>query len=80
MVMGTAIHPGRLRLEMSRRGWAAVDLARESNLSQTTVSTALAGRPISQRSVMLIAGALTRVPAVAAIDALILADRGLDLG
>lgn len=78
--MGTAIHPGRLRLEMSRRGWAAVDLARESNLSQTTVSTALAGRPISQRSVMLIAGALTRVPAVAAIDALILADRGLDLG
>lgn len=32
-----------------------------------------------QRSVMLIAVALTRVPAIPAIDALILADRSLDL-
>jgi lambda repressor-like predicted transcriptional regulator len=78
--MGTSVHPGRLRLEMARRGWAAVDLAREAHLSPTTVSTALSGRPISQRSVMLIAVALTRVPAVAAIDALILADRnGFDI-
>jgi lambda repressor-like predicted transcriptional regulator len=80
VLVSVIVHPGRLRLEMARRGWAACDLARESRLSEATVSTALAGKPIAARSVGLIAEALTRVPALAALDALLMADTELDFG
>ena len=63
---------------MARRGWAARDLAREARLSEATVSTALAGKPIAARSVGLIADALTRVPALPAVDALLMSDVELD--
>jgi hypothetical protein len=78
--MSVAIHAARLRQEMARRGWAAVDLARESRLSQATISAALAGKPVAANSVALIAKALIRVPAIDIIDSLIGNDRsGVDL-
>jgi hypothetical protein len=78
--MSVIVHPGRLRQEMARRGWAGKDLARESRLSAATVSAALSGRPIAARSVTLIAEALARVPVLATIDSLLFGDgRGQDL-
>lgn len=68
------VHAGRLRFEMVRRGWSASDLARESRLSPATISAALAGRPISAKSLDLIGGAITRVPARKAIDSLIMGE------
>jgi lambda repressor-like predicted transcriptional regulator len=59
---------------MARRGWAAADLARESRLSQATISAALASRPITAQSVALIAKAFTRVPVINGIDSLISRD------
>lgn len=74
--VSVVVHPGRLRHEMVRRAWAATDLARESRLSQATVSAALAGRPIAEKSLELIADALSRVPAKDVIDSLIMNDGG----
>lgn len=74
--MGIVLYPGRLRLQMARRGWSASDLARESGVSRPTISAALAGRPIAARSVGFLAEAFSRVPAKEAIDELI---RGGDL-
>lgn len=79
--MSIVLHPARLHDEMARRGWAAADLARESRLSQATISTALAGRPISEKSLSLIAAALLRTPASEVIDRLLSrlpTDLGLD--
>jgi transcriptional regulator with XRE-family HTH domain len=73
--MGVVVHPGRLRLEMARRGWSATDLARESGISRPTISAALAGKAIAARSVGLLGLAFARVPAEPAIDSLILGDR-----
>ena len=73
------VHPGRLRLEMARRGWPAMDLARESGVSRPTISAALAGRAIAPRSVVSIAKALERVPPMRAIDELVFGS-GTDLG
>jgi transcriptional regulator with XRE-family HTH domain len=56
---------------MGRRAWSAADLARESRLSQATVSAALAGKPINARSLGLIAKALARTPGLDIIDRLI---------
>lgn len=78
--MGVVVHPGRLRQEMARRGWAATDLAREARLSQATVSAALDGRPIAVSSLALIANALTRVPANRLIDSLLMVDHTNELG
>lgn len=72
------VHPGRLRQEMTRRGWAASDLARESRLSQATISAALGGKPVAAKSLALIAKALSRVPVLDVVDALIMSD-GLEL-
>jgi hypothetical protein len=73
--VSAVVQPGRLRHEMTRRGWNASDLARESRLSQATVSAALAGKAIATTSLALIAAALSRVPPVDVIDSLILSDR-----
>ncbi len=77
-LMGVIVHPGRLRQEMTRRGWAATDLAREARLSPATVSAALGGKPIAASSVALIAHALSRVPASTVIDSLIMIERSRD--
>jgi transcriptional regulator with XRE-family HTH domain len=57
---------------MARRGWAASDLAREARLSQATISATLAGRPISETSLALIAKALSRAPILTIVDSLIM--------
>jgi lambda repressor-like predicted transcriptional regulator len=72
--MSVVVHPGRLRQEMTRRGWAATDLAREARLSHATISTALAGKPVAEKSLALIAGALTRAPVIRIVDALIMSE------
>ncbi len=70
--MSILVHPARLHDEMARRGWAAADLARESKLSQATISAALAGKPIAEKSLSMIAAALLRTPASDVIDSLIM--------
>jgi hypothetical protein len=52
-----------------------MDLARTSGLSAATISTAMAGRAISARSLQLIAVALTRLPIIEVIDSLLLNGR-----
>jgi transcriptional regulator with XRE-family HTH domain len=72
--MSVVLRPGRLRHEMIRRGWAATDLARESRLSQATISAALAGRPIAEKSLALIAKSLSRASVLDVVDYLVLQD------
>lgn len=69
--MGVILLIEQLRRHMLQRGWNAADLARESRLSQATVSAALAGRPVAPSSLSLIAKALLRVPPLELIDSLI---------
>jgi lambda repressor-like predicted transcriptional regulator len=78
--VSVVVHPGRLRQELARRGWAARDLAREARLSEATVSTALAGKPIAARSLALITEALVRAPILPAVDGLLMTDSQLDFG
>ncbi len=70
--MSIVLQTARLHDEMARRGWAAADLARESRLSQATISTALAGKPIAEKSLSMIAAALLRTPTSDVIDSLIM--------
>ena len=74
--MSVAVDPGRLKHEMARRGWQGVDLAREARLSQATISAALSGKPVSARSLALIAAAFVRTPAMAIIDSLVSGEDG----
>jgi transcriptional regulator with XRE-family HTH domain len=53
------------------RGLDAIDLARKAHLSPTTVSAALAGKPISASSLRLMAGALQATPVDEFIDRLL---------
>lgn len=77
--VSVTVHPGRLRQEMARRGWAAADLARESRLSQATIGAALAGKPIAERSMMRMANALSRFPVLPVLDSLLMHEgSGLD--
>jgi lambda repressor-like predicted transcriptional regulator len=70
--MSLVVHAAHLRREMARRGWAATDLARAARLSQATISTALAGKPIAAQSLALIAKALHKTPIIDNIDSLIM--------
>jgi lambda repressor-like predicted transcriptional regulator len=72
--MSVSVHPGRLRQEMARRGWGVSDLARESRLSHATVSAALTGQPIAEKSLGLMVKALARVPALEGVDVLIMGE------
>ena len=70
--MGVVVQSANLRTEMARRGWSAADLARQSGISAPTISAALAGRPIANRSLLLIATCLEESPPpVETIDGLI---------
>lgn len=69
------MHPGRLRLEMARRGWSATDLAREAGVSRPTVSAAMSGKAVAARTLGLVAAALARAPVLPVIDSLVLGDR-----
>jgi len=69
--MSVVIQAQRLRSEMDRRGLSARELARVAGLSAPTVCTALAGRPIAQRSLQLIAETLSRIPPNTVADTLL---------
>jgi transcriptional regulator with XRE-family HTH domain len=69
--MSVNVHPGRLRQEITRRGWSPVDLARAARISPATVSAALNGKPIAASSLSLIAKALANAPVVDVIDRLL---------
>ncbi len=73
--MSVVVQPSRLREEMTRRGWDAMHLARESRLSPATISAALAGRPIAARSLTMIADALLHTPVLGVIDLLIVHEK-----
>lgn len=78
--MSVVVHAGRLRQEMTRRGWAATDQARDARLSPATVSAALGDKPIAASSVALIANELSRVPASRITNSLIMGELSVDLG
>ena len=61
--MSVPVDPERLRYELAIRGMAAIDLARQARLSPATVSAALAGKPIAEASLALIAQVLEVTPA-----------------
>lgn len=73
VVTATAIDPDRLRLrrELARRGWHESDLARAANISPATVTAAVHGRCISARTLRKIAVALTQMPVIPELDALL---------
>lgn len=48
----------QVRSDMARRGWTQVDLAEAAGISQPTVSAALAGRSIKEKSAKAIARAI----------------------
>jgi transcriptional regulator with XRE-family HTH domain len=72
--VSVVVHPGRLRQEITRRGWSPLDLAHAARLSPATVSAALSGKPIAASSLNLIAKALASKPTVEVIDRLLFAD------
>ncbi|MGH7641584.1 MAG: hypothetical protein ACRENX_00955 [Candidatus Dormibacteria bacterium] len=69
--MSVVLARDRLRLELARRGWAGVDLARAARLSAPTISAALAGKPVAARTLRRIAMALSDAPPVAGVDAIL---------
>ena len=72
--MSYCLNSMQLRLETARRGWDAINLARASRLSPATVSTALAGKPISAHSMNQIAKALAEAPVDEFLDRLLRPD------
>jgi hypothetical protein len=66
-------------VELARRCWSGVDLAREAKVSPPTVSAALAGKRISAKSLRLIADCLSRVPPIREVEQL-LGGEGLGRG
>lgn len=70
-IMSVVVDSDYLRLEIHRRGWNPVDLAKAARLSPATVSAALNGRPISATSLSLMGKALAASPPSAIIDRLL---------
>lgn len=66
--MNVNVNPERLRLELACRGWNGVDLARASGLSRPTVSGALAGRPLTAKSLAAMIRALRGAPVIQGIE------------
>jgi transcriptional regulator with XRE-family HTH domain len=56
--MSVIVAPERLRYELAIRGMSALNLAKKARLSPATVSAALAGKPIAEASLGLIAHVL----------------------
>jgi transcriptional regulator with XRE-family HTH domain len=56
--MSVLIDSDRLRYELAIRGMSALNLAKQARLSPATVSAALAGKPIAEASLGLIAHVL----------------------
>jgi lambda repressor-like predicted transcriptional regulator len=60
--MSVVVSTPRLKYELAIRGMTAVRLAKTAGLSAATMSAALAGKPISETSLGLIADALHATP------------------
>ena len=60
--MSTPIDSVRLRYELAIRGMSAFNLAKKARLSPATVSAALAGKPIAEATLGLIAQVLEATP------------------
>jgi transcriptional regulator with XRE-family HTH domain len=58
LVSGLRLDAARLEYELVRRGWDAIDLARAAGVSPGTLSAAMRGRRINQRTVIRLAVAL----------------------
>jgi lambda repressor-like predicted transcriptional regulator len=69
--VGIVIRPEILIRELARRGWNFADLAKSAGLSGATVTAAKAGRPVSPRTVRLIAQALAAAPPLDGVDELL---------
>jgi transcriptional regulator with XRE-family HTH domain len=69
--MSVVLSANRAQLEATRRGWSLTDLAREAGLSIPTVSAALNGRPVSVRTLRLIASAFAQAPVLQGADDLL---------
>jgi len=70
--MGVVINRERLKLELARRGWNGAELAQAAGLSRPTISAIMMGRPVTSRSVTLIAKALTKASVVDGVDVLLM--------
>lgn len=55
---GVRVDVGRVSYEMAIRGWQGIDLAKVAGVSDSSVSAALLGRPISQAVLDKIAKAI----------------------
>ncbi len=68
---GLRLSVARLELELARRGWDAIDLARAAGVSPGTLSAAMRGRRINQRTVFRLATALAHQPVLPQVDLLL---------
>ena len=71
MGMGTAIRADWLRKALALRGMTGEDLARESRLTPSTISHALNGRSVSNRTISAIARAVARVQPIPGAEDLV---------
>ena len=69
--MGIVISSSRLGHELARRGWTHADLAQAAGVSSPTVTSALAGRPLSPRTLKRIVQALSTTPPLDGVDRLL---------
>jgi transcriptional regulator with XRE-family HTH domain len=69
--MSVRLDSGRLRYELDRRAWTNAELAAAAGVSGPTVTAALAGRPVSPRTLRLIAAALAGAPAIRGVEVLL---------
>lgn len=66
-----SLEPSKLQLELCRRGWQAIDLARKASVSPATVTAALQAKPLKVRTLYKIAKALSDAPGLAEVDSLL---------
>jgi len=71
IVSGVRLDAARLEYELVRRGWDAADLAQAAGVSQGTLSSARQGRRINQRTLIRLATAMARQPAVPEVEILL---------
>jgi transcriptional regulator with XRE-family HTH domain len=62
------INPGRLRLELLRRGLDGQTFARQAGISAATVSHILNGRMANPRTISKLALTLVRIPPLAGLE------------
>ena len=69
--MGNTIRSDWLRRALALRGMTGADLARESWLTPSTISHALNGRAVSNRTISAVARALARVQPIPGAEDLV---------